>query len=93
MNDRRRVRTALVILTAHNLVQNSLLNERGYVSGNLVVSGLLVGVGPAGYDHRASSHCWDSDGQADLAQQPPDEVRADHREGHRVDRAGPGRPR
>jgi len=47
MNDRRRVRTALVTLAAHNLEKNSVLNERGYVSGNLVVSGLLVGVGRA----------------------------------------------
>jgi membrane protease YdiL (CAAX protease family) len=56
MNDRRRVRTALVILAAHNLVQNSFLNERGYVSGNLVVSGLLVGVG------RAAGLRWDEMG-------------------------------
>jgi uncharacterized protein len=44
---RRGIRTALVLLGAHNLVQNLGLNERGYVTGNLVVTGLLVGVGRA----------------------------------------------
>lgn len=38
-------RAALAILTLHNLVQNHLLNERGYVTGNLAVTGLLVGLG------------------------------------------------
>jgi uncharacterized protein len=53
MNDQQGARRALVILAAHNLVQNSLLSERGYVTGNLAVSGLLVGVG------RASGLSWD----------------------------------
>ncbi len=42
----------LGLLALHNMVQNTLLNERGYVTGNLVVSGLLVGVG------RASGLTW-----------------------------------
>jgi len=41
----RRGEAALSILAAHNLVQNLVLNERGYVTGNLVVSGLLIGLG------------------------------------------------
>lgn len=48
MEDRdtgRGVAAALVILGTHNVVQNTLLNERGYVAGNLVVSGLLLGLG------------------------------------------------
>jgi membrane protease YdiL (CAAX protease family) len=57
--DRRKwVPITILILTAHNLVQNSVLNERGYVSGNLVVSGLLVGVG------RAAGLGWDEMGFA-----------------------------
>lgn len=36
---------ALVVLGLHNLVQNFLLNERGYVPGNVVVSGVLAGIG------------------------------------------------
>ncbi|HEX5695057.1 MAG TPA: CPBP family intramembrane glutamic endopeptidase [Acidimicrobiia bacterium] len=56
MSPRRAIRTALVILGAHNLVQNTVLNERGYVTGNLVVSGLLVGVG------RASGLGWEEMG-------------------------------
>ncbi len=46
----------LGLLALHNLVQNTLLNERGYVTGNLVVSGLLVGVG------RASGLTWEEMG-------------------------------
>lgn len=38
-------RAAFAILALHNLVQNHLLNERGYVTGNLVVTGGLVGLG------------------------------------------------
>jgi hypothetical protein len=75
MNDPRRVRTALVILAAHNLVQNSLLTERGYVSGNLMVSGLLVGVG------RAAGLRWDEMGLG------PGEVRRGLRIGARVSAA------
>jgi membrane protease YdiL (CAAX protease family) len=56
MSDQRWVRTALGVLAAHNLVQNLFLNERGYVTGNLAVSGLLVGVG------RASGLSWDEMG-------------------------------
>jgi membrane protease YdiL (CAAX protease family) len=41
----REARTALGVLATHNLVQNLFLNERGYVTGNLAVSGLLVGAG------------------------------------------------
>jgi uncharacterized protein len=52
----RGIGTALVILGAHNLTQNTVLNERGYVTGNLVVSGLLVGVG------RASGLGWEEMG-------------------------------
>lgn len=47
MADRRWPRVALSILGIHNLVQNSFLNERGYVAGNLVVAGLMIGVGRA----------------------------------------------
>lgn len=36
---------ALAILATHNLVQNRVLNERGYVTGNLAVSGCLVTLG------------------------------------------------
>lgn len=56
MSDPRPARAALGVLAVHNLVQNSLLNERGYVTGNLVVSGLLVGLG------RASGLSWDEMG-------------------------------
>lgn len=34
----------LGILAIHNLTQNFLLNERGYVSGNLGVTALLIGI-------------------------------------------------
>jgi hypothetical protein len=47
MNDRGAIRATLGILAMHNLVQNLVLNERGYVTGNLVVSGLLIGIGRA----------------------------------------------
>ncbi|MGA7271422.1 MAG: hypothetical protein WB239_10150 [Acidimicrobiia bacterium] len=47
MADRRWPRVALSILGIHNLTQNLFLNERGYVAGNLVVSGLMIGVGRA----------------------------------------------
>ena len=40
-------RVAIAILAGHHLVQNRLLNERGYVTGNLVVSGALVALGRA----------------------------------------------
>jgi len=36
---------ALGVLAAHNLAQNLFLNERGYISGNLVVSAALLGIG------------------------------------------------
>ena len=35
----------LAVLGAHNLIQNSVLNEEGYVTGNLVVSAALVAIG------------------------------------------------
>lgn len=44
------------MLAAHNLVQNLLLNERGYVAGNMVVSGALIGLG------RVSGLSWDEMG-------------------------------
>lgn len=47
---------ALGILGVHNLVQNTLLNERGYVSGNIVVSAALVCVA------RRSGLSWDAIG-------------------------------
>lgn len=47
---------ALGVLVTHNLVQNSLLNERGYVTGNLVVSGILVALG------RITSLTWEEMG-------------------------------
>jgi hypothetical protein len=56
MDDRRWAGAAVGILIAHNLVQNRFLNERGYVSGNLAVSGLLVGIG------RASGLSWEEMG-------------------------------
>ncbi|HEU4319728.1 MAG TPA: CPBP family intramembrane glutamic endopeptidase [Acidimicrobiia bacterium] len=54
--DGRGTNAVLGLLAVHNLVQNTLLNERGYVTGNLVVSGLLVGVG------RASGLTWEEMG-------------------------------
>jgi membrane protease YdiL (CAAX protease family) len=45
MTNGHATRNALTVLACHNLVQNYLLNERGYVTGNLAVSGLLVGMG------------------------------------------------
>jgi hypothetical protein len=47
MNDHVAIRATLGILAVHNLAQNLVLNERGYVTGNLVVSGLLIGIGRA----------------------------------------------
>jgi membrane protease YdiL (CAAX protease family) len=41
----RSIVAALVILGLHNLVQNSVLNEKGYVTGNLAVSSALVAIG------------------------------------------------
>lgn len=41
----RAPQAALVVLGVHNVVQNVLLNERGYVTGNLVVSGVLAEIG------------------------------------------------
>lgn len=45
MTLRTPTRLALTVLACHNLVQNYLLNERGYVTGNLAVSGVLVAIG------------------------------------------------
>jgi len=33
---------ALALIAVHNIVQNTLLNKRGYVAGNVLVSGVLV---------------------------------------------------
>lgn len=49
-------RTALAVIALHNVVQNQLLNERGYVIGNLAVSAVLVGVG------RSAGLGWDEMG-------------------------------
>jgi len=49
-------RTALAVIAVHNLVQNQLLNQRGYVAGNLAVSAILVGVG------RSAGLGWDDMG-------------------------------
>lgn len=38
-------KAALSILAVHNLVQNSILNEKGYVPGNLAVTATLLGLG------------------------------------------------
>lgn len=43
---KRRARTAaLALLAAHNLIQNEYLNERGYVTGNLVMTAGMVALG------------------------------------------------
>jgi len=42
---RRNARVVLGVLGAHNLIQNTLLNDRGYVSGNLAISAALVVIG------------------------------------------------
>lgn len=39
--------SALWLIAGHNLIQNTVLNERGYVAGNLVVTGTMVGLGRA----------------------------------------------
>lgn len=41
---RSQTKPVLLILAAHNLVQNSILNEEGYVWGNIVVAGTLAGL-------------------------------------------------
>lgn len=41
---RRPASAVIGVLAVHNLTQNYLLNQRGYVSGNLVVSSLLAGL-------------------------------------------------
>lgn len=56
LSHKRGARSVLGILAAHNIVQNFLLNERGYVTGNLAVSALLVGIG------RQSGVSWDEIG-------------------------------
>ncbi len=56
MTLRTATRLGLGLLACHNLVQNYLLNERGYVTGNLAVSGVLVAIG-----HRAGL-AWDEMG-------------------------------
>jgi len=57
---RSRRRTALAkalgILGVHNLVQNTVLNETGYVAGNLAMSVTLVGIA------RSSGASWDEMG-------------------------------
>jgi len=45
MTLRTATRLGLGLLACHNLAQNYLLNERGYVAGNLAVSGALVAIG------------------------------------------------
>ena len=47
---------ALGILGAHNLIQNFVLRETGYVTGNLTVSAVTVGIG------RSSGASWDEMG-------------------------------
>lgn len=40
-----RGKAALLILAVHNVVQNSILNEEGYVTGNLAVTSTLLSLG------------------------------------------------
>lgn len=40
----RPLAAALGVLGAHNLIQNSFLNERGYVAGNLAASAALIAI-------------------------------------------------
>ena len=47
---------ALGVLGAHNLVQNFVLRETGYVTGNLAVTAVTVGIG------RSSGASWDEMG-------------------------------
>lgn len=56
MTPRSGTRVAIAILAGHNLVQNHLLNERGYVAGNLAVSGTMLTLG------RASGLGWEEMG-------------------------------
>lgn len=53
MDRRKAARAALALLAAHNVAQNTILHERGYVPGNIVVSGSLLGLA------RASGLSWD----------------------------------
>lgn len=49
-------RVVLGILGAHNLIQNTLLNDKGYVGGNLAISATLVVIG------RQSGATWEEMG-------------------------------
>ena len=42
---RREAKSALVLLTAHNIVQNSSLTDDGSVAGNLAATAMLVNLG------------------------------------------------
>jgi len=55
-NERSPVSAVLLILAAHNFVQNSILNEDGYVPGNVVVATTLVGLA------RDAGFAWDEIG-------------------------------
>jgi membrane protease YdiL (CAAX protease family) len=61
MTPRRSTQLALAVLAGHNLVQNHLLNEEGYVAGNLAVSAALIGLG------RISGLNWDDMGLSPAA--------------------------
>lgn len=37
-------RVAVCLIAAHNITQNTVLNQRGYVAGNLLMSGVLIGI-------------------------------------------------
>lgn len=43
-SSRKALGAAVAVLTAHNLIQNSIFNERGYVVSNLLVTAGLVGL-------------------------------------------------
>lgn len=45
LSHRQALGASLTLLGAHNVVQNTVLNERGYMTGNLFLSAVLVGLG------------------------------------------------
>ena len=47
MDRREAAQTALGLIAAHNIAQNTVLNRRGYVVGNLLVAGTLAALGKA----------------------------------------------
>jgi membrane protease YdiL (CAAX protease family) len=47
VNPRTGIRAAFGLLAAHNLAQNLVYNEQGYVAANLAATGLMVGLGRA----------------------------------------------